>query len=263
MVHNSSDGRRPSDVSDVSVNPGDNVLTVDWDQASYLAARSKSVVLLTRGVVMSHAVIPIERVIAVLGSVQQVFRKEIGVTVIVSAFTFISPVPSSMMAPASTQVTAGFGRAGESVVATTTSVFVAHSAVVSSGQPTVNIDGISWSIGFASSESSHVHYPILILNAFHLPISHIHSPALRETNQWVTARPGGSYSDRRFKAGLVSSKWLIYGTLVRVTLSFRTSFPTVRTHPPNSLWFGSVEPWMRFRPKQGTVYSSSDSRGSG
>lgn len=45
-------------------------------------------------------------------------------TLIVSAFTFISPVSSSMIAPASGQLASEFGITNSAVLAMTTSVFV-------------------------------------------------------------------------------------------------------------------------------------------
>ncbi|EIW57767.1 MFS polyamine transporter [Trametes versicolor FP-101664 SS1] len=53
------------------------------------------------------------------------YKKKWAATLIVSAFTFISPVSSSMMAPASTQIAQQFGITNTSVIALITSVFVA------------------------------------------------------------------------------------------------------------------------------------------
>ncbi|KAI0366301.1 MFS polyamine transporter [Pilatotrama ljubarskyi] len=53
------------------------------------------------------------------------FKKKWAATAIVSAFTFISPVSSSMMAPASEQIAGEFGITNSSVIALLTSVFVA------------------------------------------------------------------------------------------------------------------------------------------
>ncbi|KAI0636206.1 MFS polyamine transporter [Trametes polyzona] len=53
------------------------------------------------------------------------FKKKWAATAIVSAFTFISPVSSSMMAPASNQIAEQFGITNTSVIALLTSVFVA------------------------------------------------------------------------------------------------------------------------------------------
>ncbi|KAI0329280.1 MFS polyamine transporter [Cubamyces sp. BRFM 1775] len=53
------------------------------------------------------------------------FKKKWAATLIVSAFTFISPVSSSMMAPASEQIAQEFGITNSSVIALLTSVFVA------------------------------------------------------------------------------------------------------------------------------------------
>ncbi|KAI0077547.1 MFS polyamine transporter [Panus rudis PR-1116 ss-1] len=52
------------------------------------------------------------------------YRKKWAATAIVSAFTFISPVSSSMIAPASTQLAEEFGITDNVVIALTTSVFV-------------------------------------------------------------------------------------------------------------------------------------------
>ncbi|KAI0833706.1 MFS polyamine transporter [Trametes gibbosa] len=53
------------------------------------------------------------------------YKKKWAATAIVSAFTFISPVSSSMMAPASMQIAGEFGITNTSVIALLTSVFVA------------------------------------------------------------------------------------------------------------------------------------------
>ncbi|KAI0775003.1 MFS polyamine transporter [Trametes elegans] len=53
------------------------------------------------------------------------FKKKWAATAIVSAFTFISPVSSSMMAPASEQIAQQFGITNSTVIALLTSVFVA------------------------------------------------------------------------------------------------------------------------------------------
>ncbi|KAI9066085.1 hypothetical protein FKP32DRAFT_417520 [Trametes sanguinea] len=52
-------------------------------------------------------------------------KKKWAATLIVSAFTFISPVSSSMMAPASEQIAGQFGITNSTVIALLTSVFVA------------------------------------------------------------------------------------------------------------------------------------------
>ncbi|GJE90729.1 MFS polyamine transporter [Phanerochaete sordida] len=52
------------------------------------------------------------------------FKRKWAATAIVSAFTFISPVSSSMIAPASDQLAANFGITSDVVIALTTSVFV-------------------------------------------------------------------------------------------------------------------------------------------
>lgn len=52
------------------------------------------------------------------------FKKKWAATAIVSAFTFISPVSSSMMAPASDQIAAQFGITNSAIIALLTSVFV-------------------------------------------------------------------------------------------------------------------------------------------
>ena len=53
------------------------------------------------------------------------FSRKWAATVIVSAFTFISPVSSSMMAPASEQIAQDFGVTNSAIIALFTSVFVA------------------------------------------------------------------------------------------------------------------------------------------
>ncbi|TFY63511.1 hypothetical protein EVJ58_g3220 [Rhodofomes roseus] len=52
------------------------------------------------------------------------FKKKWAATAIVSAFTFISPVSSSMIAPASDQLAQEFGITSETVIALVTSIFV-------------------------------------------------------------------------------------------------------------------------------------------
>ena len=52
------------------------------------------------------------------------FKQKWAATAIVSAFTFISPVSSSMIAPASGQLAEQFGIESSVVIALTTSVFV-------------------------------------------------------------------------------------------------------------------------------------------
>ncbi|KAI0749869.1 MFS polyamine transporter [Daedaleopsis nitida] len=57
------------------------------------------------------------------------FKKKWAATAIVSAFTFISPVSSSMMAPASEQIAQEFGITSSSIIALLTSIFVAAYAL--------------------------------------------------------------------------------------------------------------------------------------
>ena len=52
------------------------------------------------------------------------FKRKWAATAIVSGFTFISPVSSSMIAPATNQVAAQFGIHSSVVIAFTTSIFV-------------------------------------------------------------------------------------------------------------------------------------------
>lgn len=52
------------------------------------------------------------------------FKKKWAATAIVSAFTFISPVSSSMIAPASDQLADQFGVTNNAVIALMTSIFV-------------------------------------------------------------------------------------------------------------------------------------------
>ncbi|TFK47476.1 MFS general substrate transporter [Heliocybe sulcata] len=57
------------------------------------------------------------------------YRRKWGATLIVSAFTFISPVSSSMIAPATTQVASQFGITSQVIEAMTTSIFVLAYAI--------------------------------------------------------------------------------------------------------------------------------------
>lgn len=52
------------------------------------------------------------------------FRRKWAATAIVSAFTFISPVSSSMVAPATETIAAQFGITNDVLIAMTTSIFV-------------------------------------------------------------------------------------------------------------------------------------------
>lgn len=52
------------------------------------------------------------------------YRKKWAATVIVSLFTFISPVSSSMIAPATSQITEEFGLHSAAIEAMVTSVFI-------------------------------------------------------------------------------------------------------------------------------------------
>lgn len=52
------------------------------------------------------------------------YKRKWAATAIVSAFTFISPVSSSMIAPASNQLAEQFGITSSAIIALTTSVFV-------------------------------------------------------------------------------------------------------------------------------------------
>lgn len=52
------------------------------------------------------------------------YKRKWAATAIVSAFTFISPVSSSMIAPASDQLAEQFGITSSAIIALTTSVFV-------------------------------------------------------------------------------------------------------------------------------------------
>ncbi|KAJ3994602.1 MFS polyamine transporter [Lentinula boryana] len=57
------------------------------------------------------------------------FRRKWAATVIVSAFTFISPVSSSMVAPATETIAAQFGITNDVIIAMTTSIFVLAYAI--------------------------------------------------------------------------------------------------------------------------------------
>jgi hypothetical protein len=92
----------------------DNILTVDWDgpddpenPRKYALSPFSFCVRLTALHVRSWS-----------------FRQKWGATAIVSAFTFISPVSSSMIAPASTQLAERFDIHSSVLLAMTTSVFV-------------------------------------------------------------------------------------------------------------------------------------------
>ena len=58
------------------------------------------------------------------GACSWTFKRKWAATAIVSAFTFISPVSSSMIAPASDQLAQDFGITSSVIIALTTSIFV-------------------------------------------------------------------------------------------------------------------------------------------
>ncbi|KAG5351217.1 hypothetical protein C0989_007368, partial [Termitomyces sp. Mn162] len=53
-----------------------------------------------------------------------VFRRKWAATIVVSSFTFITPVSSSMVAPATLQIAGEFGVTNTAIIAMMTSVFV-------------------------------------------------------------------------------------------------------------------------------------------
>lgn len=72
------------------------------------------------------------------------FKRKWAATAIVSAFTFISPVSSSMIAPASDALAADLGISNSVIIALTTSVFVlAYGAFVGRHVRNTHTDGNS------------------------------------------------------------------------------------------------------------------------
>ena len=57
------------------------------------------------------------------------YKKKWAATLVVSSFTFISPISSSMVAPATEQIATQFGITNEVLIALTVSVFVLGYAV--------------------------------------------------------------------------------------------------------------------------------------
>ena len=57
------------------------------------------------------------------------YRKKWAATLVVSSFTFTSPISSSMVAPATEQIATQFGMTSEVLIAMTVSVFVLGYAV--------------------------------------------------------------------------------------------------------------------------------------
>jgi len=89
-----------------------DVFRVDWEGPEDPANPKKYV-----------AVYP-ELILKTEWSVSWSYRRKWAVTFVVSAFTFISPVSSSMVAPAAEQIAHGFGITSTAIIAMTTSVFV-------------------------------------------------------------------------------------------------------------------------------------------
>jgi len=89
----------------------DDVLWVDWEGPEDLANPKKCV-----------AVYP-ELISKAEWSFSWSYRKW-AATFVVSSFTFISPVSSSMVAPATVQIAHEFGITSTAIIAMTTSVFV-------------------------------------------------------------------------------------------------------------------------------------------
>ncbi|KAF9652760.1 MFS polyamine transporter [Thelephora ganbajun] len=115
LAHDLSEDRLSPNVPDVTVNADINVHIVDWDGPD-----------------------------DPFNPKNWSFKKKWGATIIVSAFAFISPVSSSMVAPASGQVAADFAITSEAVVAMTISVFtLAHGGSRLLVNPLVKFDAIS------------------------------------------------------------------------------------------------------------------------
>ena len=94
----------------------DNILTVDWDGPDDPENPRKYA--------LSSFSFCVRRRLTALHVRSWSFRQKWGATFIVSAFTFISPVSSSMIAPASTQLAERFDIHSSVLLAMTTSVFV-------------------------------------------------------------------------------------------------------------------------------------------
>jgi hypothetical protein len=124
-VSSTSDAERLSDdttekgsqprTENVSQDTSDaNVLWVDWDGPGDPMNPKKSVARLLSFVhsdlTMAFASWP--------------YRQKWAATIVVSSFTFISPVSSSMVAPAASQVAEQLGITSNALVAMTTSIFV-------------------------------------------------------------------------------------------------------------------------------------------
>jgi len=95
--------------------PPDIIIDIDWDGPQDPENPKKSVHLTqTLGIDRQHP----------LSLCSWSFRRKWTATFVVSSFTFISPVSSSMVAPATFQVAADLGVETNAVIAMMTSIFV-------------------------------------------------------------------------------------------------------------------------------------------
>ena len=108
----------PSSGTDATRPVGD-VLLVNWDSPNDPECPKKCVFPLTRVQQANYHVY------------SWTYRKKWAATLTVSSFTFISPVSSSMVAPASRQIAQQFGITSTVLIAMTVSVFVLGYGVLS------------------------------------------------------------------------------------------------------------------------------------
>ena len=90
----------------------DDVFWVDWEGPEDPANPKKCVAVY------------LELILKAEWSFSWSYRKKWAATLVVSSFTFISPVSSSMVAPATAQIAQEFGITSTAIIAMTTSVFV-------------------------------------------------------------------------------------------------------------------------------------------
>ena len=93
-----------------------NVLWVDWDGPGDPMNPKKWAVRLLFS--------PIDDVLTTHHVASWPYRQKWAATIVVSSFTFISPVSSSMIAPAAAQVAEQLGITSNALVAMTTSIFI-------------------------------------------------------------------------------------------------------------------------------------------
>ena len=150
------------------------------------------------------------------------YRKKWMATVIVSFFTFISPVSSSMVAPATSQIVDEFGITNSVIQAMVTSVFI-----LGYGK-----SGLPIKINYWSCPKPSVHWSVNLLISF-VPFLSLFSFLV----QWVNCGDDrGSYS------------WPISFTWVSLINQIFIRVLTL---------FGSLEHWMRLCPKQRAINSLS------